>query len=240
MNNEGWISENTIAFLTFFSCTMTTNQLLCESRMKENKQQAAIANKLKKWIQATKEVENARFALPITRLTSIKSLCVDEVATEKFALYIARRVQQQMERVTCPEHFTDEEWEEQKQLVNAAILLMESYLENPTYENRQSLKSLLREIDGLQGDDCRSFRWATVRFVRSGDLLKLEQAVRCFVEENFPYWAYKLAAEYVERYNLYSGSGIIAESVPLLLEVAEFWCEYYFEKSLSEKFPERL
>jgi hypothetical protein len=42
----------------------------------------------------------------------------------------------------------------------------------------------------LQGDDYRNFRWTTVRFVRSGDLLKLEYGLRCFVEENFPYSAY--------------------------------------------------
>ncbi|MEG4397376.1 hypothetical protein QUB30_34060 [Microcoleus sp. BROC3] len=35
-----------------------------------------------------------------------------------------------------------------------------------------------------------------------------------------------------------SGSGIVAESVPMLLEVAEFWCQYYFNQSLNEKFPD--
>src|SRR4028119_1596348 len=107
--------------------------------MKQNKQQLAIAKKIKKWIQATQEVEKARFAIPITRLTSIKSLCVDEeVAAEKFALYIARLVQQQINQANCPEHFTDEEWEQQKQLVGEAIALMDSYRENPSYESRQS------------------------------------------------------------------------------------------------------
>lgn len=206
--------------------------------MKQNNQQRATANKIKKWIQATKAVEKTRFAIPITRLTSIKSLCTDEVAAEKFALYIAQRVQQQINQATCPEHFTSEEWAQQQQLVDEAISLMDSYRENPSYESRQSLRNLLRDIDGVQGDDYRNFRWTTVRFVRSGDLLKLEYALRCFVETEFPYWAYKLAREYVERYVSHSGSGIIAESVPMLLEVAEFWCQYYFDQSLSEKFPD--
>ena len=206
--------------------------------MKQNNQQRATANKIKKWIQATQEVEKTRFAIPITRLTSIKSLCVDAIAAQKFALYIARRVQQQINQATCPEHFTSEEWAQQQQLVDDAITLMQSYLENPSSESRQFLKNLLRDIDGVQGDDYRNFRWTTVRFVRSGDLLKLEYALRCFVETEFPYWAYKLAREYVERYTSHSGSGIIAESVPMLLEVAEFWCQYYFAQSLIEKFPD--
>jgi hypothetical protein len=54
----------------------------------------------------------------------------------------------------------------------------------------------------------------------AAEILKLEYALRCFVETGFPYWAYKLAAEYVERYGLQSDSGIVAESVPRLLEVA--------------------
>ena len=165
-------------------------------------------------------------------------MCTDEVAAEKFALYIARRVQQQIHQAICPEHFTSEEWEQQQQLVDDAITLMQSYLENPSYESRQSFRNLLKDIDGAQGDDYRNFRCATVRFVRSGDLLKLEYALRCFVETDFPYWAYKLAREYVEGYGLQSGSGIVAESVPRLLEVAEFWCQYYFDQSLSEKFPD--
>jgi len=207
-------------------------------RMKPNKQQLAIAKKIQKWIQTAREVEKARFAIPITRLTSIKSLCVDEVATEKFAIYIARLVKQQMARANCPEHFTNEEWTHQQQLVDEAITLMQSYLESPSYESRQSLRNLLKDIDGVQGDDYRKFRWTTVRFVRSGDLLKLEYALRCFVETDFPYWVYKLAREYVEGYGLQSGSGIVAESVPMLLEVAEFWSQYYFNESLSEKFPD--
>ena len=55
--------------------------------------------------------------------------------------------------------------------------------------------------------------------------------------KNCPKYCYKLAREYVEGYGLQSGSGIVAESVPMLLEVAEFWCQYYFNESLSEKFP---
>lgn len=74
----------------------------------------------------------------------------------------------------------------------------------------------------------------------SGNLLKLEYAIRCFVEQNFPYYAYKLAAEYVEGYQARYGSGLIPESAPKLLKVAEFWCQYYFEQNLSEKFRELM
>ena len=83
-----------------------------------------------------------------------------------------------------------------------------------------------------KGDDIRRVHWHTIHFVRSGYLLKLEYSLRCFVADDFPYWVYKLAREYVEQKD-----GITTESVPMLLEVAEFWCQYYFRKSLTENFP---
>ncbi|MFB2921217.1 hypothetical protein [Aerosakkonema funiforme] len=208
--------------------------------MKPKNQQITIANKIKKWIQTAKEAETARFAIPITRLTSIKSFCNDEIATQKFAIYIAKRVQEQRNQDGRPEHFNESEWSQQKQSLDEAIGLMETYIKDSTYENQQSFRRLLREIDSLQGDDYRKFQWTTVHFVRSGDLLKLEYALRCFVEQDFPYWAYKLAREYVERYASQYGTGITPESIPMLLEIAEFWCQHYFGESLNQKFPQLM
>ncbi len=143
-----------------------------------------------------------------------------------------------MNEASRPEKLSQSEWETHLTLVTDAIAQMESYLATPSYEGKQSIQGLLRQIDGLQGDDYRKVHWSTVHFVRSGYLLKLEYALRCFVERDFPYWAYKLAREYVERYEPRYGSGLIPESVPMLLEVAEFWCQHYFGHSLSEKFPD--
>ena len=200
---------------------------------------AAIAAKIKKWLEAAQKLQTEQiiFALPITRLTSIKSLCQDETAAEQFALYISQRVQQQMNEAECPEKFSPSEWEAHQTLMADAIAQMESYLATPDVSGKQSMRGMLRQIDQWQGDDYRRVHWTTVHYVRSGYLLKLEYALRCFVDEDFPYWAYKLAREYVERYEPSYGSGLIPESVPMLLEVAEFWCQHYFGQSLSEKFP---
>lgn len=207
--------------------------------MKQKGTPAANAAKIKKWVETAKQLRTEKniFALTITRLTSIKSLCQDERAAEQFALYLSHRVQQQMNEADCPDNLNPEEWETHKNLVADAMVQMENYSATPTDEGKQSILGLLRQIDGLQGDDYRNFQWNTVHFVRSGYLLKLEYALRCFVEPDFPDWAYKLAREYVERYQPQYGTGLIPESVPMLLEVAEFWCQHYFGQSLSEKFP---
>jgi hypothetical protein len=89
----------------------------------------------------------------------------------------------------------------------------------------------------LQGDDVRRVSWNTVHFVKSGDLLRLEYAIRCFTSRDFSYYAYKLAREFTEFYAPQYGTGLIPESAPKLLEIAEFWCQYYFQQNLGEKFP---
>jgi len=85
---------------------------------------------------------------------------------------------------------------------------------NFTDESGLSFRSLLKDTDRLHGDDYRKFRWKTVRFVRGGDLLKLEYGLRCVVVIDFSYLAYGLATEYVGRYTSH-GSAIVAEPVPI-------------------------
>ena len=203
-------------------------------------QQTAITTKIKKWVEAAKQLSTnyTGFALPITRLTSIKSLCkVDALPAEKFALYISKLVLQQAKDAECPDNTTLEEWEIHKSLMTHAIAQMESFLERPTPDKNQSLWSLLKQIDLAQGDDYRNVHWTTVHFVKSGYLLKFHYAICCFVKPQFDYYAYRLARVYTECYAPTYGTGLTPESVPMLLEVAEFWCQYYFEQSLEEKFP---
>ena len=197
--------------------------------MKQTKEQTAIANKIKKWLKTAQETktETRYFGLPITRLTSIKSLCKDnEISAQHFALFIMQKVSQRMNEMPRPEWFSEEEWESDQQLISDGINQMSSYLENPTSTGKQGLRALLTEIESRQGDNVRRVHWNTIHFVRSGYLLKLEYGLRCFFDYDFPYWVYKLAREYVEQKD-----GITTESVPMLLEVAEFWCQYYFEQN---------
>jgi hypothetical protein len=207
--------------------------------LKQQNPQTAIANKIKKWVETARQLrhEKIRFAIPITRLTSIKSLCQDEVAAERFALYLAKAIREQIEDDSCPSNLTPSQWEIHKTLIADAIAQMESYIENPNVQVKQSLYRLLRQINELQGDDIRRVHWTTVHFVKSGNLLKLEYAIRCFTDRDFPDYAYKLAREYAEFYNPFYGNGLIPESAPKLIEIAEFWCQYYFGQNLIEKFP---
>jgi len=198
----------------------------------------AAAKKIKKWLETAKELENIIIAIQITRLTSIKSLCRDETDAQKFALHFAKRVQQKMSEMPCPEHFLPEEWNLHKQVVAQAVVEMENYLQEPSSQTLLNLDKILREIDKFQGNDYRRVHWTTVHFVRSGYLLKIQYAVNCYCKPDYPFWAYKLAREYAEKYDSYYGGGLTPKSKPMLLEIAEFWCQHYFEQSLKEKFPQ--
>ncbi len=205
--------------------------------MKKNGQ-TKIANIIKKWLITVEELQSSRFAIAITRLVSIKSLCSDQSATRKFGLYIAKRVQEKMNEESCPENFSSEEWELDQTIVAEAIALMEKQTQESTLENTEEIYKILKKIKDLQGDDIRRVHWTTIHFVRSGNLLKIDYALRCFLKSDFEFWAYKLARECTEEYEPLSGTGLIPKSIPMLLEIAEFWCQHYFGQSLSEKFPQ--
>ncbi|MGB8699633.1 MAG: hypothetical protein WCD18_09480 [Thermosynechococcaceae cyanobacterium] len=200
----------------------------------------AITIKIKKWLEAVHELNAQHYpsAIPITRLTSLKSFCQERVAAQKFALFIAQRVQMQMQESPRPEHFSPEEWQIYLQLFEKAIALMMMEAEAKTEGGKLAILQLLREIDGLQGNNYRNIPWGTLHLVRSGDLLKLTYALQCFEANDGSAWAYKLGREYIENYEPLYGAGIIPRSIPKLLEVAEFWCEHFFQQSLTEKFPE--
>ncbi|MCH2049557.1 MAG: hypothetical protein MK289_14030 [Trichodesmium sp. ALOHA_ZT_67] len=210
--------------------------------MKQKCTDKAIANKIKKWLQVVSQLNNGDFifAIPTTRLTSLKSLIQDKTAAELFAFHLAKKLQQEMNEVQRYKEFTQEEWSIRLNLISDTVAQMEDYLADPTAEKKHSFWELLRRIDGLQSNHYGRVNWSTVSFFRSGYLLKLDYALRCFVEQDFSSWAYKLAMVYVVRYEPSYGSGLIPASVPMLLEVSEFWCNYYFDCSLIEKFPQDL
>lgn len=134
-----------------------------------------------------------------------------------------------------------EEWDTHQNTIEHGIDLMQNYLQSNQSELLQSIRELLRQINRLQGDDYRNVYWnTTVHFLKSGYLLRLEYALRCFIDSDYPFWVYKLAREYVEDYQPSYGTGIIPESIPQLLEVAEFWCQYHFNLDLNQKFPQLM
>lgn len=200
----------------------------------------AIATKIKKWLAAVHELNTQSYpsAISITRLTSLKSLCQDEAAAKQFALSITTRIQAQMQESACPEQFSPGEWQTFLSLYAEAIDLMAAQAKTHNKERSSAIRKLLKDIDALQGNQYRNIPWGTLHIVHSGELLKLTYSLQCFESNDVSYWSYKMAREYVEDYIPTYGTGITPRSIPMLLNVAEFWCWHYFQQSLEKKFPE--
>ena len=62
------------------------------------------------WSMVILNKADEAMALPITRLTSLKSLCTDEIAARQFTLYLSQRVQQQMNQAEPSQQLTLEKW----------------------------------------------------------------------------------------------------------------------------------
>ena len=157
---------------------------------------------------------------PITRLTTIKSLCREPQAASAFALFLARHAQEKVARGRCPQR--------DKELVAEAIPEMEAYVGNPSAERAERLRSLLREVEAQQNESKR-ISWNQVRMIRNRDLLVVEDALRVLVSgpEMAPTWAYQAARDYAERYDPRYGTGLIPSSAPLMEDIARFWRDHF-------------
>jgi len=78
-------------------------------------------------------------------------------------------------------------------------------------------------------------RWGQARIIESTELLLVENALRCVL---FPresaYWAYQVAKGYAERYDPRYGEGLIPKSAPMVEDIADFWCRYFFGMTLNK------
>jgi hypothetical protein len=190
-------------------------------------------SKIKKLFQIAQELKQGK-DYPITRLTTIKSLCRDTTGAEQFALHFARLSYKKMENQDNPTHMKRAEWMRFKDSVGRAILQLEKYLENRTDKTTSDLRETLYEVTNLQ-NDYKNRRRGSVRVIRSSDALVVEYALRCVLSQSeSPYWGYLLAREYAERYDSPYGTGLIPQSAPMLEEIAEFWSKYYLGKSVKE------
>lgn len=81
-----------------------------------------VAPKIRKLAETARELRQTKYALSITRLTSLKSLCQEEDVAANFALYIAKLAVKQMESSQSTRSFLGEEaWTEHSQLINKVV-----------------------------------------------------------------------------------------------------------------------
>jgi len=177
-----------------------------------------IVKKVKRLSEIAEELRQGK-DFPVTRLTTIKSLCAEPEAAAAFALFLAQRIQSKMRQEQSPERY--------RELVDRAVKELQPYLTDPTEERKERLSSLCREMEAEQNEYER-IGWNMVRMIRSKDLVVVEESLKSVVRGyEAAIWAYHSAKAYAERYDARHGSGLIPSSAPMVEEIAEFWRKYY-------------
>src|SRR5215218_467014 len=186
----------------------------------------AILSSIRKLAQIAKELaEGANFS--ITRLTTLKSLCEDPEVAARFGVYLANHTSRRINEMSSPLHLSNSEWRMHNELVERAVERLQSYVERPSGPKREDLRELLRELESVN-DEYESIPYGMVRIIQDKNVLILEDAVRCVLSPySAPSQAYHLARDYAERYDSRYGTGLIPDSAPLVMDIVDFWCDYY-------------
>jgi len=163
---------------------------------------------------------------PITRLTSIKSLCKQPEIAAQFVFYLAERTLERMQAQGCPEYAEAADWMRYQSLISEAIKLMRDHLQVPTEMNLSPLRTMLRKAEAVQTYAGEQIWGHPLRTIHSTDVLVIEDALRCItLPFAAPYWAYQTAKDYAECYNPRYGTGLIPDSLPMLDDIIVFWIE---------------
>ncbi len=192
-----------------------------------------ILHRVRKLAQLPDEARHSRFAVSVTRLTILKSLCQQPVVANRFVTYLARkvleRVQQGKSYGARPEGATDLT---HRKMMLEALAGMEAWQLRPSDDLRQALADLQWRMQAEQ-NEYKNIPWGAVRLVTDWDLFLFEQALRCLLHPGeVGYWSYRMARDYAERYDSSHGTGLTPASAPLLQDIADFWMQ---EVNVSEQ-----
>jgi hypothetical protein len=183
-----------------------------------------VLRKVRKLAHLPDEARQSRFAVSVTRLTVLKSLCEQPEVANRFVTYLARkaleRVEQGKGHTRRPKGATNLA---HREMMSEALALMEAWQQRPTDDLRQALEDLQRRMQAEQ-NEYKNIPWGAVRVVTDWDLFLFEQALRCLLHPDAAgSWAYKMARDYTERYDPSHGTGLTPASAPLLQGIADFW-----------------
>lgn len=197
-----------------------------------------VLRKIRKLAALPEEARQCHFAVSITRLTVLKSLCQEPTVANRFVTFLAR---QTFQRVEAGQGHTrkrpPDEDQTHRQLMREALAALEEWPEAPAEEDRQRLWSLLGRIRDEQNEH-RRIKWGSVRIITDNDLLVIEDALRCVLHPHAAgVFAYQTARQYAEDYDPSYGTGLIPASAPLVQHIADFWMREFGLNAESIRAP---
>jgi len=180
----------------------------------------SVLSRVRRLAQIARDLsEGANFS--ITRLTTLKSLCEPPEVAAHFAVFLARHTSQRANKRYNSGHLSKAD--PHNQLITRSV----ERLERPSDPEREALREVLRELEGVN-NEYESIPYGIVRTIQDRYVLIVEDAVQCVLSpSSAPSQAYHLARDYAERYDPRYGTGLIPDSAPLVMDIVDFWCDYY-------------
>ena len=186
-----------------------------------------ILQKVRKLAQLPQEARRSQFAVSVTRLTVLKSLCQQPDVANRFVTFLARKILERLEqgkqRSSPPQSATDQV---HREMMAEALAGMEAWQRRPNEKLREGLWDLLQRMQDEQ-NEYKHIRWGAVRIIRDWQLLLFEHALHCLLgsPDEVGRWAYQMARDYAERYDSSHGTGLTPTSAPLVQDIVDFWME---------------
>jgi hypothetical protein len=183
-----------------------------------------ILARVRKLAHLPEEVRQSQWAVSITRLTTLQSLCQEPEVANRFVTYLARKTLERVERgKKRAERLPREPARAHRQMMAEALAEIEGWGDAPTEARRRRLWELLGRMRDEQ-NEYENIKWGAVRLIHDADLLLFEYALRCLLEPHAAgHWAYQTARHYAERYDSRRGTGLVPESAPLVQDIVAFW-----------------
>jgi hypothetical protein len=188
-----------------------------------------VLRKVRKLAELPREARRCRFAVSVTRLTVLKSLCRDPAVANRFVTYLARktleRVARGKGRSSRRKGATDLA---HRRMMSEALAGMEAWLHEPAEELRAELLGLLGRMRDEQ-NEYKNIAWGAVRLITDWELLLFEYALQCLLHPPYEasHWAYQTAKHYAERYDPSHGTGLTPASGSLVQDIVDFWMGHF-------------
>jgi len=191
--------------------------------------------KIRKLALLPEEARRCQFAVSVTRLTSLKSLCREPAMANRFVTWLAGKALERAERGQRHSGpLPPEQDQAHREMMAEALAEMEGWPDDPPEARRRRLLDLRGRMQEEQNEH-RSVPFGAVRLIRDWELLIVENAARCLLSpRESGHWAYQIARDYAERYHPKHGTGLIPESAPLLEDILAFWSQ---ELGLDQETP---
>ncbi len=180
--------------------------------------------KVRKLAQLPEEARHCQFAVNITRLTSLKSLCQEPEVARRFVTYMTRKALENAEQGKRRSgSLTPKQRHAHREMMEEALEELEDWPAEPGEADRRRLWDLRDRMRAEQNEH-QSIPFGAVRLIRDWELLIAEKAIQCVLHpREAGHLAYEIARDYTERYDGRYGTGLIPKSAPLVQDIVDFW-----------------